>query len=314
MNWPAGSIIRPESPNWLNFIVLPLLALTLAFGFYKMKVYGKGVDVNTDVWTDRRSGQAGILAGNLVIRELERHFGETIKHRKGTTFFSQQRLYVGRACGVPDYLASGEAHWCNISQRQFDEVTKEARCDKRKLHFVFITATPKEVHYWCVPGVVVARILPRLPTKPSDKSCFLRIRRAENRFYLESEEITKCHRTLKPGPSIIAEFASLLDRSQKLRRRRSRTKPSPGRAQSVLAADVRLQKVFQNGEELAVNLPRELVETSSLSAGSLVQASTSGGVIVLRPVEVIPRLTNEDQQFVDELYLRRRSVFEALAE
>ena len=255
-----------------------------------------------------------MLAGNLVIRELKRRLGETITHRKGTTFCSKKHLYVGRACGESDYLAKEEAHWCNVSRRQFDEVTKEARRDKRKLHFLFITATPNEVHYWTVPGAVVARILPLLPTKPSDKSCSLRIRRAENRYYLENEDVTKYHRTLKPGPSIIAKFAGLLDPTQKLKRRQSRTQPSTVRTESGMAADLRIQEVFRNGEELAVNLPRELVESASLSVGSLVQASTAGGVIVLRPVEVIPKLTNEDQQFVDELFQRRRSVFEALAE
>lgn len=267
-----------------------------------------------DIWCDRRSGRAGQIAGNLVLSELARRFREEIHHRKGTTFVSAKHVYVARACGTADYLAKNEAHWCNLSPVQHREVVKEARKQRRKLLFVFITATPDKVHYWRVPASVTARVLSRLTPKPSDKSCFLRIRRREGRFFLEDEDVTQYHAVLQPDDALAAELSTALLKSQKLNRTPDTFPPFQDKPQSRYAGDVCLQRIFQHGDELAVLLPRTVTEETDVSAGSLVQATASSGAILLRPVEIVPKLAADDQRFVDELYRRRRTVFEALGE
>ncbi|MCP4249775.1 MAG: hypothetical protein GY778_22255 [bacterium] len=267
-----------------------------------------------DLWRDRRSGRAGRIAGNLVLSELAHRFREKIHHRKGTTFVSTKHLYVARACGTADYLAKDEAHWCNLSPAQHNEVVREARKQGQKLLIVFITATPDKVHYWRVPASVTARILSRLTPKPSDKSCFLRIRRRENRFFLEDEDVTKYHTVLEPDDADAAELTAALLKPREPRRSPAASPSSQDEPEISYATDVRLQRVFQYGNELAVLLPRTVAEQTDLSVGSLVQASTSSGAILLHPVEVVPKLATEDQRFTDELFRRRRTVFEALAE
>ena len=267
----------------------------------------------TGLWSDRRSGAAGQIAGNLVLEDLAHRFGETITRRKGTTFYSGKHLYVGRFIRG-DSLVGDQVHWANVSPRQLTGVTREARREKRKPLFVFITATPQEVHYWLVPATVVGRVITRQPVKRSDKSCALKIRRQEQQFLLEHEDVTRHHRILKPEARVITELSKALDRSRKSSGQPSRLVLHSDSSETGQPADVHLNRLFQHGEELAVVLPREVVERSSLSAGSLVEASASGGAILLRPVEVVPKLMEDDQRFSDELFRRRKHVFEALSE
>lgn len=269
------------------------------------------------IWRDNRSGIAGQIAGNLVLNDIARRSGDTILCRnhtgKGAIFITRKVIYVGRTCGTADYLARAEAHWSNLSPHQFSEITKVARQEERELVFLLITATPGEVHYWCVPGRVIGGILPLLRIKPSDKSCFLRIRKDGHKFLMEDEDVSIYHRSLKPEAAVVAELSMALSRSRKTHKK-PKNAGGQDRTQLQQPADLRLQRIFKHGDELAVVLPRDVVARGNVVAGSLVQATMSDGAIQLRPVEVVPKLTDEDARFVDEIYRRRRDVFKALGE
>ncbi|NLX15220.1 MAG: AbrB/MazE/SpoVT family DNA-binding domain-containing protein [Phycisphaerales bacterium] len=75
-----------------------------------------------------------------------------------------------------------------------------------------------------------------------------------------------------------------------------------------------VQKVIKYGNSMAVILPKESADSAGLEIGSLVTTFVEGGRVIIQPVDVVPRLSPENQEFVDRLYEKRRKVFEALAE
>ena len=75
-----------------------------------------------------------------------------------------------------------------------------------------------------------------------------------------------------------------------------------------------VQKVIKYGNSLAVILPKDSAASVGIEVGTLVETKVEGGRVVVQPVEVVPRLSPEDQSFVDRLYQKRRQVFEALGE
>jgi len=75
-----------------------------------------------------------------------------------------------------------------------------------------------------------------------------------------------------------------------------------------------IQKVFKYGNSLAVILPKEFSAEAGVDAGSLVETAMNEGRVVIQPVEVVPKLAPENQEFVDRLYEKRRKVFKALGE
>jgi antitoxin component of MazEF toxin-antitoxin module len=75
-----------------------------------------------------------------------------------------------------------------------------------------------------------------------------------------------------------------------------------------------VQKVIKYGNSLAVILPKESAAAAGIEAGTLVTTTVVEGRIVVQPVEVVPKLTAENQDFLDRLYQKRRRVFEALGE
>ena len=75
-----------------------------------------------------------------------------------------------------------------------------------------------------------------------------------------------------------------------------------------------VQKVIKYGNSLAVILPKESAASVGIDVGTLVETTVEGGRVVVQPVEVVPKLTPENQDFVDRLYQKRRRVFEALGE
>ena len=56
------------------------------------------------LWNDGRSGEAGCLAGNLVLAHLRDTQGESFSERKGTTFRGRTSIWVGRVCSTDAYL------------------------------------------------------------------------------------------------------------------------------------------------------------------------------------------------------------------
>ena len=75
-----------------------------------------------------------------------------------------------------------------------------------------------------------------------------------------------------------------------------------------------VQKVIKYGNSIAVILPRESAASAGIDVGTLVETTLEDGRIVVQPVEVVPKLTPENQEFVDRLYQKRRRVFKALGE
>ena len=75
-----------------------------------------------------------------------------------------------------------------------------------------------------------------------------------------------------------------------------------------------VQKIVKYGNSHAVVIPAELSARHGLRAGSLVKIMEENGRLVLCPVEVVPKLSDDQQGFVRDLYERRRAVFKKLAE
>jgi antitoxin component of MazEF toxin-antitoxin module len=75
-----------------------------------------------------------------------------------------------------------------------------------------------------------------------------------------------------------------------------------------------LQRVVEYGDNIVVILPRELAAAAGIDVGTLVETRLEAGCVLVQPVKVVPKLTPENQDFVDRLYEKRRQVFDALGE
>ncbi len=152
----------------------------------------------TPLWTDKRSGTAGRLAGNVVLNELLRD-DDAIKPRKGVTFESDAVIYVARTCGSSSYLQPPIVHWSTASPREHREVTDEANESGRAIFYLFITATPDTagIDYWKVPGDVVTQLLATAPRRAKDDACMARIRVKDGQHYLGSQAVTQFHHVVK---------------------------------------------------------------------------------------------------------------------
>jgi antitoxin component of MazEF toxin-antitoxin module len=75
-----------------------------------------------------------------------------------------------------------------------------------------------------------------------------------------------------------------------------------------------VQKLVKYGNSLAAVIPADVSKRHGLQAGSLVQIMEQDGRIVLCPLEVVPKLSQQQEGFVRELYQRRAGVFKKLAE
>ncbi len=262
-----------------------------------------------DIWKDGRTGAPGQIAGNLALADLSGRSGEKITHRRGTTFVARGRLYIGRVCGSAEYLVGDEAHFCNLSPTQFAREKDSAAKEHRELFLLCVTATPEAVHYWCIPRAVVGRVLRRMRVKPSDESCAIKIRQKEGRFLMEDQDVTEYHTILALDESVANSLS--IARAESQGSSHGVMKPRSS-GDTGTPDEVRLQRIFRHGDGLACLLPPDVVAQTKVAAGSLVHTRIVDGAILLRPVQVVPELQEEDQRFVDELYRRRRRVFEAL--
>ena len=75
-----------------------------------------------------------------------------------------------------------------------------------------------------------------------------------------------------------------------------------------------VQKAVKYGNSVAFVVPKESAASVGIEVGTLVETRIEGGRIIVQPVEVVPKLSPENQAFVDRLYEKRRRVFEALGE
>jgi len=183
-----------------------------------------------DVWLDKRSGAAGGIAGNAVIRVLVRAAGP-IRRRKGVTFVSPTTLYVGRVCASDRYLLQPEVHWSTFDPSQFEELSDEARRSGKRLEYLFITAAPDSasIRYWLIPGDVVAAAL-KGPSRKKERSTFVRIRAQGSATFLFNTEVTAYQHELSLDT---ATAQRLLEAFRSGRRNRQAAGPARAETQTV---------------------------------------------------------------------------------
>jgi hypothetical protein len=139
-------------------------------------------------------------------------------------------------------------HWANLSPGQHRALSHHGK----ELLYLFITATHEPaIHYWKVPGKVIARFIGSLPIKPSDHSCWVRIREENGKQFLEGgnhskgkgPEVTQYHHQI----SLMAhETASLQAAFQK-------TAPAPDDVVEITAEQlVRLNLLVKDLGGVAV--------------------------------------------------------------
>lgn len=148
------------------------------------------------LWNDNRSGSVGQKVGNIVLGEIAKKEGISVKqivHEKGTTFSTPKSILVGRICSSTEYLQKGVVHFCNLSEAQADEIEQS----KKKSHFLFVTIIDKTAHYWYVPAKTISQILQTLTPKPSASSCFLRIHDVDGEYRIGDVNISRYHSTVK---------------------------------------------------------------------------------------------------------------------
>ena len=74
-----------------------------------------------------------------------------------------------------------------------------------------------------------------------------------------------------------------------------------------------VQKVVKYGKSLAVVLPKEMSEEIGINLGGLVRVQIADGAIQISLVELVPKLSKQDKTIADNLYKKRKKVFEKLA-
>lgn len=75
-----------------------------------------------------------------------------------------------------------------------------------------------------------------------------------------------------------------------------------------------LQKVFKSGSGLALILPKQLAEQYQIEAGTLVETVPTSEGLLVRPVEVVPRLRPEWKKSLDRVVAKHRAALEKLGE
>jgi hypothetical protein len=147
-------------------------------------------------WVDRRSGALGRLAGNIVLRHLEKE-GRPIRREKGTIFANPQHLLVGRTA-KRTYLHARERHWFNLSMREHRAASEAARRNGLALHYLLIATTlgrRPSIDYWLVAGEFVGRILHELGRRGAEQAA-LRITEDDGRHILNGVDVTDVHQAV----------------------------------------------------------------------------------------------------------------------
>jgi antitoxin component of MazEF toxin-antitoxin module len=74
------------------------------------------------------------------------------------------------------------------------------------------------------------------------------------------------------------------------------------------------QKVFKSGSGLAIILPKELARRYQIEAGTTVETVATDQGLLVRPVEVVPRLPREWEESLDRVVSKYRPALEKLGE
>ena len=73
-------------------------------------------------------------------------------------------------------------------------------------------------------------------------------------------------------------------------------------------------KLFKSGSGLALIIPRELAERYYLKPGDLVETIATEKGLLVRPVELVPRLSKEWEQALDSVIERYGEALKTLGE
>lgn len=73
-------------------------------------------------------------------------------------------------------------------------------------------------------------------------------------------------------------------------------------------------KLFKSGSGLALIVPKELAERFHLKPGDLVETIATEKGLLVRPVELVPRLSKEWEEALDSVVERYRPALEKLGE
>jgi hypothetical protein len=165
-------------------------------------------------WQDRRSGPVGCLAGNLTLDSI-RMSSEEFKRLKGTIFFSDKRLIVGRVCSRQSYLAGSFVHFCNLTSAHHRNLVKFA--EGRDIFYLLLTVSGKEIHYWLLPHKVMGQALRKAKPKKSDSACIIRVREHNGKYDMLGVDITQYHQHLVINPSLVRKFSDAEKKSPKSR-------------------------------------------------------------------------------------------------
>lgn len=155
-------------------------------------------------WKDRRSGPVGCLAGNIVLDSIQLD-GEELRRLKGTIFYSEKRLIVGRACSSTEYLVAPFVHFCNLTPTHHRNLLRAAQ--GKSAYYLLLTVRGKEIHYWFVPHKVMGTALRRAKPKKSDSACIIRVRERAGKYDILGVDITDCHKFLVVNPSLVRQLA-----------------------------------------------------------------------------------------------------------
>ena len=75
-----------------------------------------------------------------------------------------------------------------------------------------------------------------------------------------------------------------------------------------------MPKVFKSGTGLALILPKELAKRYQIEAGTLVETVPTDEGLLVRPVELVPRLRPEWKESLDRVLAKHRPALEKLGE
>lgn len=162
------------------------------------------------VWNDGRSGEAGCLAGNLVLEELARVHGRFTRV-KGTTFQSRDAVWIGRFCHEV-YVEWPYCHWANVGVDQLQEMSAYAQSAGKRLVYLFVTAHPTRaaaIAYWAVPADVLREVLDARGRNTARTTFAVHIAFRDGRFEMDQADITRFHGELTPGPDIVSRLRNV---------------------------------------------------------------------------------------------------------
>lgn len=176
--------------------------------------------MSSNLWNDGRSGDTGCVAGNRVLRQLESETS-TFRKLKGTTFESDQAVWIGRVCSNDTYLHPGVLHWANLSVDQHRDMKSFAADQQKELIYLFITATesPAAIHFWTIPAVVIDRVLSDRGKQVRGTTCVIHIVELGSDHMIGKQSVGAYHNTVALDDTAERELSQAFEHGRKARLR-----------------------------------------------------------------------------------------------